>query len=68
MRARFAYYTEPFKDIPATASYFIVESENPKLPIHGNFSGEQLMEAGVGIPLTPVYRTWARLGKPVFRG
>jgi hypothetical protein len=70
VKARFAYYV----DLPGDPewkpepSYFITASDHPKLPVHGNVGGEQLLTARVDLPLTPSYETWVAKGRPVYRG
>lgn len=63
--AVFAYYNDPFEDIPATASYFIRSSNHPSLPTHGNVGGEQLEAAGIKLPKTPSYEDWVECGRKV---
>ena len=53
---RFAHYNEPYEEIPATASYFVMESNHPSLPTGGNVGADQLTEAGIKIPKTPVWK------------
>lgn len=66
VKARFAYYETMME--PPVPSYLIVESDVWKLPKHGNVGGDQLMEAGVPLPLTPDFRTWKKMGCPIYRG
>ena len=63
VKAKFAYYYET-----GDASYHILESNHPSLPKGGNVGADQLLEARVGIPLTPTYETWVKQGKPCFHG
>ena len=56
----FQHYTEPYEDLPAEASYFILESNHPSLPKHGNVGRDQLIAANVKIPKTPDYESWKR--------
>jgi len=65
---KFAYYTDPFEEIPAEPSYLILESEVKSLPKHGNVCHEQLRKEGINIPMTPTYQTWVNMGKPIYRG
>lgn len=65
---RFAYYTEPYQEIPPVASYFIVVSNHPALPRHGNVGADQLKNASIKIPKTPTYEQWVKVGRPAFRG
>jgi len=67
VKAVFAFYHEPFEDIPAEPSYFIRESNHPLLPVNGNVGGNQLLKNGVSLPLTPTYETWVKMGKKVVR-
>lgn len=60
VRARFAFYHPGFDDIRPEPSYYILESDNPNLPVHGNVGGDQLLKEGVAIPLTPDYKTWLK--------
>ena len=68
VRAKFAYWAPPWHDIKPDPSYIVVESDNPNLPLYGNVCGEQLLQEGVPLPLTPSYETWVQKGSPVFRG
>lgn len=68
--ARFAYYVEA-DGIPGwepIASYMVDESNVPALPVGGNVGADQLLAAGVAIPITPTHRTWVNLGRPIYRG
>ena len=68
IRARFAYYYPPLEDIPAMASYLVVEGMTHKLRKGMNVGADQLFAEGVSLPLTPTYDTWLKLGSPVYRG
>lgn len=67
VRAVFAFYHDPYEDIPACASYFIRESNHPSLPERGNVGPEDLLSNGVAIPLTPTYETWVKGGRKCLR-
>lgn len=70
VKARFAFYNPPYPKygIEAEPSYFIMESDDPRLPKCGNVGADQLLEAGVSLPFTPIYRTWVSMGSPIYRG
>ena len=61
--AKFAYYSSP-----EIASYLIVESNCPSLPVHGNVEAQQLIDAGIPVPKTPSYESWEKNGRKCFRG
>jgi len=63
VKVRFACYETP--DVP---SYFVLESNHPALPTHGNVDAKQLKEAGIAVPATPTFQKWLDLGKPCYRG
>lgn len=67
---RFAFYHHPAPSfgVCAEPSYLVLESDIPSLPQGGNVCQEQILTAGLPIPLTPTYETWLRLGAPCFRG
>jgi hypothetical protein len=67
VRAVFAYYWDPVEGKPAVAEYFIRESNHPALPAKGNVQAETLLQNGVGLPVTPTYETWVRLGRKAVR-
>lgn len=68
VKARFAYYNQGYEDIPAFASFFVLESNHPSLPEKGNLSAEEFTEAGLDVPKHPTYEEWVRSGRPIFRG
>lgn len=68
VKAVFAYYYAPYEEIPATACYYILDSNHPALPIHGNVEADSFIEVGLKIPKTPTYEKWVRNGKKCFRG
>lgn len=68
VRARFAFWQEAIEDVPAYASYIIIESDVYALPIGGNVDGDALLAAGVPLPVTPTLQTWINAGRPVYRG
>lgn len=65
---RFAFYHEPFEDIPATASYYVVESNYAPLPKGSNVGEDQLKKFGFKIPKTPSYDEWVKAGRVCYRG
>jgi len=67
VKAVFAFYHDPFEEIPAMASYYITESNHPALPEHGNVDAETLIKNGCKVPKTPTYDKWVRKGKKVTR-
>lgn len=70
VRARFAYYDNIGKSVglPPTATYLVMESDHPKLAQFSSVCGETLMQNGVGLPMTPTFKTWLEMGSPIFRG
>jgi len=68
VKVQFAYYTDPYEEIPATASYFITSSNHPALPYHGNVGADQLTAQNIKIPKTPTYEQWVKDGRVCFGG
>ena len=68
IRAVFAYYNPGFEDIEPSASYLIVESDNPMILKGSNVGAEFLEQNGVDIPKTPSYAEWVESGSPIYRG
>ena len=66
--AKFAYYHDPYEDIPAVASYLVIESNHPSLPKDGNVGANQLAELGFKVPDSPNYEKWVKNGRMCFRG
>ncbi len=67
-RCVFAFYQDPTDGMREYASYLVLDPGETGLGLNSNVSGEQLLEAGKGIPFTPTYRTWLNKGRPVYRG
>jgi hypothetical protein len=61
--AVFAYYFDPYEDIPALANYLIRESNHPHLPANGNVGAEDLIENGIDVPKTPTFDQWVKSGR-----
>jgi len=67
VEATFAYYDDPYEEIPAEPAYFVRESNHPALPTNGHVCAQQLIDAGQKVPKTMSYEQWINSGRPVVR-
>lgn len=59
MIVRFHFYWDWKGEEPA-ADYFVYETDG-RLPLHGNVSQQQLIDAQIAIPPTPTIATWRKM-------
>lgn len=63
--SKFAFYWEMGEPI---ASYLVLKSDRPQLPVGGNVDVEILKTNGEEIPETPAYLDWVKNGRKCYRG
>lgn len=68
VKVRFAFYDSGEYPTNPKASYHILESNHPGLPVHGNVWEEELAKCGIDIPKTPTFEKWVKGGRKCFRG
>lgn len=66
-KIEFAYWDDPFEDLPAYPSFVVRKSNHPALAEGSNVALEQIRGAGFKTPKYPTYERWVAQGRKINR-